>query len=133
MQQTTNYKLNLIETSDPFSPGPLNENAEKTETELAALDSRVTMLEAKYIVFGTYTGDGEISQFIELGFTPKAVLVHHVAIQFYTALALIEQPSNSGGGRNSLEIVENGFNAYNGVNSRDLNEKGGKLVYAAFA
>lgn len=36
MQQTSKYKLNLIETSDRFSPDPLNENAEKLETQLAA-------------------------------------------------------------------------------------------------
>lgn len=36
MQQTTKYKLNLIETSDPFSPAPLNENAQKLEGALSA-------------------------------------------------------------------------------------------------
>ena len=36
MQQTPTYKLNLIETSDLFSPNPLNENAQKLEAALAA-------------------------------------------------------------------------------------------------
>ena len=31
MQQTETYKLNLIETSDPFSPQALNENTQKLE------------------------------------------------------------------------------------------------------
>ena len=44
MQQTKNYKLNLIETSDTFSPAPLNENAEKTEAALAALHAADTAL-----------------------------------------------------------------------------------------
>ena len=35
MQQTTTYKLNLIETDDVFSPEPLNQNARKVETALA--------------------------------------------------------------------------------------------------
>ena len=35
MQQTTTYKLNLIETSDAFSPEPLNQNTRKVETALA--------------------------------------------------------------------------------------------------
>ena len=46
------------------------------QTALAALAARVTALEARpYIVTGTYTGDGTASQFIFLGFTPKALLV----------------------------------------------------------
>ena len=36
MQQTANYKLNLIETNDPFSPEALNENARKMESALDA-------------------------------------------------------------------------------------------------
>jgi len=36
MQQTKTYKLNLIETSDTFSPDPLNENTEKLEAEVSA-------------------------------------------------------------------------------------------------
>lgn len=35
MQQTGTYKLNLIETSDTFSPNPLNENTEKLEKALS--------------------------------------------------------------------------------------------------
>ena len=35
MQQTTTYKLNLIEMDDVFSPEPLNQNARKVETALA--------------------------------------------------------------------------------------------------
>ena len=36
MQQTETYQLNLIETSDTFSPAPLNENAQKLESALTA-------------------------------------------------------------------------------------------------
>ena len=36
MQQTETYQLNLIETSDTFSPAPLNENAQKLEAALTA-------------------------------------------------------------------------------------------------
>ena len=64
MQQTKTYKLNLIETSDTFSPDPLNENTEKLEAEVsaeaaarqssdAALEARVTVLEARRFVAGT--------------------------------------------------------------------------------
>lgn len=91
MQQTETYKLNLIETSDTFSPAPLNENMEKLEAALGgvqaeasageeALDQRLTVLEARKFVAGTYTGDGSgTGQFINLGFTPIAVLVQSSA------------------------------------------------------
>lgn len=36
MQQTDKYQLNLIESSDTFSPAPLNENAQKLEAAIAA-------------------------------------------------------------------------------------------------
>ena len=43
MQQTNKYKFNLIETTDAFSPNPLNDNAKKLEDALitheAAVDS----------------------------------------------------------------------------------------------
>ena len=87
MQQTDKYKLNLIETSDTFSPAPLNENAQKLEAALetaraeaaagdaaeaaarAALDQRVTALEVHKCVVGYHGGTG----FVDLGFTPSAV------------------------------------------------------------
>ena len=84
MQQTQTYKLNLIETSDAFSPSPLNENMEKVEGALAAktdaadtaaLEQRVTVLEAHKCYLGSYVGDGTYSREIDLGFAPKAILI----------------------------------------------------------
>ena len=80
MQQTETYKLNLIETSDTFSPDPLNENTQKLEAALSALgggstalDSRITVLEGHKIAIGTYKGSGTVSQTIQVGFTPLVV------------------------------------------------------------
>ena len=91
MQHTDKYKLNLIETSDAFSPDALNENTRKVEDVLAAqaaaeaaaretadgaLDQRLTVLEGRRLVVGTYTGNGNTAgQIIDLGFTPAAVLL----------------------------------------------------------
>lgn len=138
MQQTEVYKLNLIETTDPFSPAPLNENTEKLETalstETSALDARVTALEAKYFVFGTYTGNGASSQFVELGFKPRAVIAHNYYIQYYSAFALDTQPA-MGTITKVLEIAENGFYARNdsSAQSRDMNENGRHYNFIAFA
>ena len=139
MQQTQTYKLNKPGIDDPLAIAPLNENMDKLEAailaETAALDSRVTMLEAKFIVFGTFIGDGQSSQFINLGFTPKAVLVHHEYIAYYTALAVAGQSSSNGPGT-ALEVVENGFKVHNSSPSasikRNMNENGQSLNYIAF-
>ena len=86
MQQTTKYQLNLIETSDAFSPAPLNENAQKLENAIAAgdqaeaaaraagdaaLDQRVTALELHRIVVGFADSSSNMKS---LGFTPKVVI-----------------------------------------------------------
>lgn len=58
MQQTTKYKLNLIERDDAFSPDAQNQNTQKVKNALIAhkaaveevtdaIDQRVTVLEAK--------------------------------------------------------------------------------------
>ena len=91
MQHTDKYNLNLIEISDAFSPDALNENTRKVEDVLAAqaaaeaaaretadgaLDQRLTVLEGRRLVVGTYTGNGNTAgQIIDLGFTPAAVLL----------------------------------------------------------
>lgn len=79
MQQTTKYKLDLIEKTDAFSPDALNQNMEKVEAaiqaETAALEQRVVALEAHKCYLGSYVGDGTASRDIDLGFQPKAVLL----------------------------------------------------------
>jgi len=86
MQQTEKYKLDLIEKTDNFSPDPLNANAKKVDAALATviadaqavnaeLEGRVTVLEARKIVFGSYAGTGnQTTQAIALGFKPKIVI-----------------------------------------------------------
>ena len=122
MQQTEKYKLNLIETSDTFSPHPLNENAQKLETQLsaetaaraagdAALDQRVTVLEARKIVTGTYIGNAPIGnssiwQSIYLGFTPRIVVILPSS---YVWIASDVHPMNF------LAIEEGGFKVKNGT------------------
>ena len=51
MRQTETYKLNLIETSDTFSPQPINENVQTIEAALSAVAAEGVKLAA-----GSYTG-----------------------------------------------------------------------------
>lgn len=88
MQQTETYKLNLIESTDTFSPAPLNENMQAIE---GALDAQAALLNRHAntlnqlaaadlkIAMGTYTGTGSCGSdnknSLTFNFQPKLVLV----------------------------------------------------------
>ena len=93
---------------------------------------------------GSYTGDGEASRFINLGFTPKAVLLvdrygtmnDNGAERFLGGLATQSTPvvSNYNSGlSNVLDITENGFNVYYNTKYRcDSNRSNWVFNYIAF-
>lgn len=71
MQQTDKYKLNKPGIDDPLAIAPLNENADtlereltRVDTEKAALDARVTVLEADKVrlILGSYVGSGKTTK-----------------------------------------------------------------------
>ena len=128
MQQTQAYKLNLIETSDTFSPAPLNENAQKLEQAVeaaraeaaageAALSDRVTVLEGHKLAVGTFTGDGATTHFIGLPFAPIYVLV---APGYNVPCAGVE------GLNNHVMLLANGFQV-----KSDMNRNGSLYSYFA--
>ena len=65
---TTNYELPLWEPQDSFLRTEFNDANQKIDTALTASN-------AERIHVGSYTGDGMASRKIDIGFTPKAVLV----------------------------------------------------------
>ena len=89
MSKTTNYQLTLWDYADEdFSPGRAREdlaaNFTKLDTalkaEATARQSAVNTLNAALagkaaIVTGSYTGNGDDTRTISLGFTPKAVFL----------------------------------------------------------
>lgn len=146
MQQTTTYKLNKPESTDTFSVSPLNENADKLETQLArldgadaaeadarqeadaALDARVTLLEAKKIVVGTYVGEDAVSSakphVVSLDFTPFAVIVQG-------GNAIVTIMAIQGAAGSSLWILDGGFAVMRGQTS-DLDAKNAIYRFLAF-
>lgn len=141
MQQTNKYQLNLIETSDPFSPVPLNENAGILEAQLARLDGadaalearadglegRVTALEVHKMAVGNYVGNKGFSdsswRTFELGFTPILVIVQ---LATSTRCSIIAKNQV----HTSLAIIENGFQVRN-VDSAEYNYSSYKYFYFA--
>ena len=88
-----------------------------------ALDDRVTDVETQKceIYCGTYTGNEQSSQFISLGFTPKAVLVFSEKGETCTGynyyhyeggLAIEGHPCIGSENQNSIAIAEGGFTVY---------------------
>ena len=140
MQQTENLKLNLIETGDPISPAPINENAQKIEAALtseatarqtadAALDSRVTALELHKIVLGSYSGSSA-AQTIELGFTPKFVITQALSYSLGPRLSLCSDLMPDRGNPH-FRIIEGGFTVSG--DQPYVNSSSNTYIYLAFA
>ena len=106
MQQTETYKLNLIETSDPFSPQALNENTQKLEEVVEDMDRRIQVFEAQKIVVGSSTTSVGYNFSYDLGFHPKLVLIS--AAGSLTADQIMSSDSEHGE-HNNLKLTETGF------------------------
>lgn len=146
MKQTQTYKFDLVERGDVFSPDPLNQNMEKVEAQFdaaraeaaagdaaeaaartaadAALDQRVVQLEARRMVIGTYTGNGNSDgQTIHLGFTPAIVLMPNNS---NSDLVIAAEHVMDG----SFKIVEGGFFVMQTIHDNP-NQKGKTYTFLA--
>ena len=129
--QTENYQLHVWEPSDDFLREEFNEN-------FAALDAALAA--GARFASGRYTGDGQAEQIIELGFTPKAVLVLPSAGNFfangspsYTSGGLAVQgfPASKGEGQTLVSICEGGFTVHFVRDYVGTNYSGETYHYAA--
>ena len=144
MQQTEKYKLNLIESSDPFLPEGLNANTQKVEDVLAArealsdeklaeMDSRVTVLEGHKLAFGTYKGEVYAhvtqAQTIHVGFDPAAVFLQGGNTSLFLAWREMDYSSPY----STFSFVKGGFEVRSIANSASLNAKDSTYIYLALA
>lgn len=107
-----------IETA--LSQKATNTALNETNANVTACASAIAALQAKDIYFGVYTGKhmSEPTQYISLGYTPKAVLVvtksgRMGADTIEGGLALLGHPAtdeDEEGLTGSITIVDNGFN-----------------------
>ena len=66
MQQTSKYQFKLIEGTDDFSPGPLNDNMEMVEEQFEAVEEEFSEVMTNLgsggntarIIYGSYVGTG---------------------------------------------------------------------------
>lgn len=131
---TDNLSLKKPSQNETIDVDVLNENFDIIDESISEMSNNLTGLNALIsqkidIVFGTYTGNAPedyedntiYSQTINLGFTPKAVVVyqdgynmyirHSTYSSFFGGLALEGHPTdpNQRQGRHTVEIVTNGF------------------------
>ena len=119
---TEHYQLHQWEPEDSFLRTDFNEDLGKID---AALQDVTTLAAGRAdVITGTYTGNGAASRSIELGFTPKAVLLllstGHMSNAYigyrYGGLAFEGAPVTtdweSKGGTPVLNIVSGGFQVY---------------------
>lgn len=139
MKQTENCKLNLIETSDPFSPEPLNENARIVD-EL--LHGRLMVTVGDYTGAGT-AGPGTSCR-IEFPFKPLMVVVtctgavNYGGCVWYRGMSFgMTAPQGTTTTAASLTWEDRAISWYcpyvaSGYTSTQLNENGRKYAYIAF-
>lgn len=143
MQQTKNLNLNIIESTDTFSPEPLNDNAQKLEDAIQAAegkaDAAVTAVSAalashSHFVTGLYDGTGHANKFT-LGFRPRFVIIVFL-IQNATAYATYSTVTIFPDGWNSsiLTIQDDGFmlSAQSAGLFPAANVSGDRYFYIAF-
>lgn len=120
---TQHYGLSQWEPEDAFLREEFNEDFRKIDGVMAGKAE---------IVLGTYTGDGESERVIDLGFTPKAVILENSQgyrpVNVYSGgIVLPGHPING----NMVKIVEGGFSVRSG-SSAQFNSKGQVMYYIAF-
>ena len=129
---TQNYALNLWEPADKFVREEFNENSNKIDPAIKAVDAKAdtkastaalnaltqTVDQKARVIVGYYTGDGQASRIINLGVRPKAVFLYPGRGDLYRAMSYGNEYYGGAafdGLENSdspLSVVSSGFRVY---------------------
>ena len=116
--KTENYQLHAWEAGDDFLREEFNENFAKLDQALH-----------DHVVAGAYTGDGTKDRFMDLGFTPRALLLFNnsgatMNSFVYGGLALLDH------GCSAVSIIDGGLRVTYQSNTQS-NRKDMKYLYMA--
>lgn len=100
--------------------GKINEKADQSALEAAQVGLSEAIAAKCRLICGSYTGNGEASQTIELGIQPKALFVYPAKSQtidytgssFYSGLIFPDAPVVYNDTQTVLEMTASGFTAY---------------------
>ena len=93
--------------------GSLTDSMQSTVEAMNAADAETNARVDQLFVFGTYEGDGETSQFISLGFTPRAVLICRTDGAFSQGNSIFGGLATAASPGKMAAIAEGGFDALN--------------------
>ena len=100
-------------------------------TARAAADTALSARIDQLIVAGTYTGDGQSSQFINLGFTPRAILTANADGRSSQGNILYGGLAITGSNASLVSITENGFSVSGTGGNNYGNSNGSTYKYVA--
>ena len=93
--------------------GSFTDSMQSTVEAMNAADAETNARVDQLFVFGTYEGDGEDSQFISLGFTPRAVLMCRSDGTFSQGNSIFGGLATAASPGKMAAIAEGGFDALN--------------------
>ena len=148
---TANLKLRKPTQDDTIDVDVLNENFDDIDASITDINTKFQnshIGKKSEILFGTYTGDGEESRVIDIGFTPTAVEIYsdsgeqgdttYAYFYCYGGLAINGFPCKLDN-KACFEVVNNGFKLYKWGYSQDgidpqscVNEKGVSYYFKAY-
>ena len=138
----TNSANAKIEAASAASNTKIQEATAAADTKIAAANARIDSLAASKceVVVGSYTGNGASERTINLGFTPKLVMVWNLAYTFsndirITSAVATQFSNHTKGNYNVIKVVTNGFKVYiDNSSSYDflLNDENTVMTYVAF-
>ena len=143
MQQTSKYQFNLIDSGDTFSPAPLNDNMEKVEEALGAVDTALdekialamTALgsggQTARIVYGSFAGTGYTSKTISFEFKPLLVFLTDPAVTSNSVtVATLIRPISTNNAVTKVVWTDNSV-TYGNSSSCAYNTSGNTIYYCA--
>ena len=140
MKETTNYKLGLWESRDEVGREGINDGLTAVDAALGLLAGQMSagLEEKAVLVTGTYLGNGNTEHTIQLGFTPRAVILCNQAGRmggdgFLCGGSLLPggDLQVKGGSYPEGSICEGGFYLHTTGSDHSLNGNGYRYHYVA--
>ena len=134
MQQTSKYQFKLIDGTDSFSPGPLNDNMEKVEEQFEAVEEEFSEVMTNLgsggntarIIYGSYVGTGTYGagnpNTLTFGFRPLLIILGDPEYSQYSTVVCmrgrVTQPGPNSGYRINFTWGDNSVSWYNTVSAQ---------------
>lgn len=146
MQQTSKYQFKLIEGTDSFSPGPINDNMEKVEEQFEAVEEKFSEVMTNLgsggntarISCGSYVGTGTYGagnpNTLTFGFRPLLLIWGDPVYDQYTTVVCMRGRDNQPGPNGRITTIwgNNSVSWYHNSSAQEqANSSGVSYPYVA--